>query len=370
MFLASKLPHILNLIRCAQPARSIGGLVLDLGLSLVLCLAFSTSALLSFSVNAQQAQQESYAESQAAPENSNVSPAASDQNNEQTSEQKSTDTEGKTASASDADKEQNPEQQKKSQKSQRPSVNPPKPIEDWHSADLSYYEKAEELIPMLSGTEDFITLQQPQQTSNPKGVVILVPDWQQHIANPKAMVQLRREFPANGWRLIGVQPPNKPRDFPRISGLPEDNIANEADLTSYQTALAQRINTVLTDAQNFPGVILVIAEGVNASLLAQIFNDEANQKPSALVSLSAYSVLMEKSQDYAEALSETEFPVLDLYLDKDNRWVLHDSKARKLAAEKNLKALFRQRMIFGQNHHYPTPELSRQIFNWLASVGW
>jgi hypothetical protein len=244
-------------------------------------------------------------------------------------------------------------------------------VSDWHLADTHYYEKPQTIRKQLAGDSDFITLIEPDLSGNPKGVAIVLPDWQQHLAHPKAVGQLRKELPAKGWHIIALLPPEKPDNFPQTWGTKEEiKLANQMALTAYQSELMLRMKAVLQNAQNFPGPIMVIASGANAALLPQLFNEKKLPQPSIFVALSSYLPSADGNENAAQALASTRFPVLDLYLDKDNLWVLDNAPRRKIWAQKKLKISYRQQRLLSTDRQYPPGELSHKILSWLKSLGW
>jgi hypothetical protein len=247
----------------------------------------------------------------------------------------------------------------------------PAPVEHWHFEDVKYYEKSKFIKTLLAGDQDFLTIRQEELTGNPKGIAIIIPDWQQHTASPKAVNQLRKHLPLDGWHVVAILPPKKPDDFGQNTGTKaEIDLANKLALDTYKAELTLRAKVLLDEAQNFPGVIMVIAEGINAALLPELFNQKKLAKPGAFVSLSSYLPALGYEEPTSLELARTTFPVLDLYLDKDNIWVQHSAPHRKQAAIKQIKQSFRQIELYSQNINYPDPELSKQIISWMASLGW
>ena len=85
---------------------------------------------------------------------------------------------------------------------------------DQKKNDLSHYLSEQTVQTILAGPDDHITLVETNSTANNKGVMILLPDWQQNAASPKAINHLRAQLPQQGWTTISIQPPNKPENYP------------------------------------------------------------------------------------------------------------------------------------------------------------
>ena len=81
-------------------------------------------------------------------------------------------------------------------------------------SDLSHYLTEDKITPILVGPNDYSTLIETNSTENTKGVMILLPEWQQSAVTPKALNFLRQELPQQGWTTITVQPPKKTTKLP------------------------------------------------------------------------------------------------------------------------------------------------------------
>lgn len=239
-------------------------------------------------------------------------------------------------------------------------------------ADLEHYLPAEIIQPLLVGPEDHTTLISTNNAINNKGVMILLPDWQQTAASPKALNALRQTFPDQGWTTITVLPPNKPDNYPSIA-IDETARAeeNQKILDEYQQELAKILSAVNEKAKGYPGIIVVVAEGHNAALLFNIYKEELAEKPTALVIMSAHLNDDMTNLTSATNLSLLELPVLDLYLKADHYLISKSIKLRKKLVNQELKSNFRQKQIYNiQTGYYPTEPLIKEINGWLKSIGW
>jgi len=246
-----------------------------------------------------------------------------------------------------------------------------------YKEDLKHYLTEDEVKPLLAGPDDYLTLVKKYTSANSKGVALLLPEWQQGATNPKAINYLRNALPAEGWSTIAIQPNNKPENFPSTAITAEkQKKENELTLKAYKSKLSSMINAAMNTAKEYPGIVLVIAQGNNAALLVDIYSQEENQRPNALILLSSYrqsnhTFINSVNEGFARQLAFTELPVLDLYLKHDNPLVLAKAKQRKAFAIQEMKVYYRQRQLNNSaTGYYPEKELLSQINNWLKAVGW
>ncbi|MEW6994168.1 DUF3530 family protein [Colwelliaceae bacterium MEBiC 14330] len=246
-----------------------------------------------------------------------------------------------------------------------------------HKADLKHYLADEQVTPLLAGPDDYLTLVKQYTSINSKGVVILLPEWQQGATNPRAINFLRNALPAQGWTTIAVQPSNKPNNFPsNAMTIDEQRKQNEETLGNYKRKLTTMHNALMNVAKEYPGIVLVIAQGNNAALLVELYNQVESQLPNALILLSSYrqtnpALIDSVNKSFAQQLATSELPVLDLFLKYDNPLVLSTATQRKSLAQQAMKVYYRQRQLNNTvAGYYPEEELLRQIKSWLKAIGW
>ncbi|ALO36022.1 hypothetical protein CMT41_15795 [Colwellia sp. MT41] len=246
-----------------------------------------------------------------------------------------------------------------------------------HKADLKHYLSVEQVKPLLAGPNDYLTLVKRYTSANSKGVAILLPEWQQGATNPKAINYLRNALPAEGWSTIAIQPNNKPENYPSSAiTLSEQKKENKLILKNYKNKLGAMLNAVMNTAKEYPGIVLVIAQGNNAALLVDLYSEAGNQLPNALILLSSYrksnpGLTNSVNEKFARQLAFTELPVLDLYLKHDNPLVLAKAAQRKSFAKQEMKVYYRQRQLNNYiTGYYPEKELLIQINGWLKAIGW
>jgi hypothetical protein len=257
----------------------------------------------------------------------------------------------------------------------------PVSMEKQHKEDLTHYFPTNRVTPILAGPDDYLTLIEKNTSINSKGVAILLPDWQQGAANPKALNFLRKALPKQGWTTISIQPANKPSNFPsRALNISEQQQANKTIIDDYKKKLTALIRAVMTKSKEYPGIIMIIAQGNHGAMLVDIFDQQSTNQngltPNALILLSSYllssrELLDETNTAFAKKLASSEYPVLDLYLKYDNPIVLAKADQRFTIVNQALKAYYRQRQINNNaSSYYPEQELLVQINSWLKSIGW
>lgn len=243
--------------------------------------------------------------------------------------------------------------------------------------DLKHYLTDEQVKSLLAGPDDYLTLVKKYTSANSKGVAILLPEWQQGATNPKAINYLRNVLPSKGWSTIAIQPSNKPENFPSTAiTIDEQKKENQLALDAYKKKLSTLLNAVMNTAREYPGIVLVIAQGNNAALLVDLYSNEGSQRPNALIMLSSYrqsnhALVNSINESFARQLALTELPILDLYLKHDNTIVLAKAAQRKSFARQEMKVYFRQRQLNNTvTGYYPEEELLSQINSWLKAIGW
>ncbi len=246
-----------------------------------------------------------------------------------------------------------------------------------HKSDLKHYLPTEQVKPLLAGPDDYLTLVKPYTSANSKGVAILIPEWQQGATNPKAIEFLRNALPAQGWSTIAVQPNNKPENYPSNAIKSSEQIEeNQLILDEYKSKLSAMHNAVMNIAKEYPGIVLVIAQGNNAAFLVDLYSQEGSQLPNAFIMLSSYRLTNQAhinsvNEAFAQQLAFSELPILDLYLKHDNALVLAKSPQRKSLAKQEMKVYYRQRQLNNSvTGYYPEEELLSQINSWLKAIGW
>ena len=261
-----------------------------------------------------------------------------------------------------------------SAKKQRSDIKIVAPIAKFsqQKADLDHYLPKNVIKPILAGPDGYTTLVKTNTTKNNKGVVILLPDWQQNATNPKAINYLRKALPNKGWTTISVQAPNMPNNYPsRAIKLSQRIEENNKILTPYKEKLHSLMAAVMEQAKNYPGIFLVVAQGSHAAVLIDIYEEDASLTPTALVMLSSFMFTDEANERFAQNLALSELPVLDLFLRRDHPLAKSNALLRKKYTNNEMKITYRQKQLHNINTgYYPKETLLREINGWLKSIGW
>ena len=275
-----------------------------------------------------------------------------------------------------------PEQKEQSKKGAAALKIPaPTSLTKQYKADLKHYLPKDKVKALLAGPDAYITLVSENTSVNNKGVMVLLPDWQQGATNPKAINFLRTKLPQQGWTTIAVQPLSKPENYPSTAlTITEQQEENKTILDDYKMKFAAMIRAVISKASEYPGIVVIVAQGNHGVMLVELFDQEnANQDittPNAVILLSSYALTNEKliddaNTDFAKKIAYSEYPILDLFLRYDNPVVLEKSKQRLALAKKEMKVYYRQRQLNNSDAgYYPEQELMTQINSWLKSIGW
>ena len=248
----------------------------------------------------------------------------------------------------------------------------PTSLDTLNKGDINHYIAAEELTPLLVGTEEVITLIKTSNTPNSKGTAILLPDWQQTATNPKSINFLRQHLPNEGWTTITIQPPSKPENYPSTAlTYSEQQEENQLTIKAYHQQLSAIMLAVTEKAKGYPGIMMIIAEGQNAAHLASLYQQNKNTVPEAFILLSSYLSDTIENQKFTADLAQTDYPVLDLYLTRDHPLALKSAALRLTSANKAMKAFYRQKQLGNiTTGYYPQHKLLSALNGWLKSMGW
>lgn len=227
-----------------------------------------------------------------------------------------------------------------------------------NSADLVRHFPATEILELTAEQQRFTLLQRENMTSYTKGTAILLPDASEHAASPKHIDTLRQQLTDYGWHTLALTLPELPVDFSAES------------LEDYQQLLLERVKAAQIQAQQQPGVQIVIAQGSSAAILNHLYARALLSEPAAFVMLGAYLPHAQLNRDIAKALATHQVPTLDINHQYDNRLVSEQLRQRRQLSNKYLKAVYRQRLIEGSGYHDDTQQwVFHEIYGWLNSLG-
>jgi len=257
---------------------------------------------------------------------------------------------------------------------QRSDIKIVKPISifEQQKSDLTHYFAKDKVQKLTAGTNEYIMIEDVSATENNKGVAILLPDWQQGLAQSKAINTLRKNLPLHGWATMSIQSPNKPNGYPSSARINKELIEQNAKaLMLYQNELKSLITAAMNKAKSYPGIILVISKGSQAAMLVNLYKNNPDLLPAALVTLSAGMYSPIENELFAKNMATSALPILDLVLKRGNKLVLENALLRKKYATKEMKVYYRQKHINTTAlGHYPERTLLIEINGWLKTIGW
>ncbi len=290
--------------------------------------------------------------------------------NEQTANEEATKVDPLTQQSEDKTTE--PTTTQDSSSANRPEIVAPVDELEQQKSDLSHYLTTEQLTDILVQTQSFKITTATHETPQNKGTMILLPDWQQALTNPHAINYLRKQLPAIGWTTIAVTPPNAPQNFPSVAIDAQQRTTDNTEvLTSYKTFLVALLEQLYEQAKRHPGVIVVLSQGNHALLLPELINDGSLEAPAAMIMLSAYGITDEIASNGAQQISQSNVPILDLHLKRDNYLVANTAKLRRKLTTQELTPGYRQRELHNvTTGYYPNEIMIKEIKGWLRSIGW
>ncbi|MGB0937465.1 MAG: DUF3530 family protein [Colwellia sp.] len=251
-----------------------------------------------------------------------------------------------------------------------------------HQGDIGHFLHKDQVDTLLAGPDSYLMLINENTHVVNKGIMVIIPDWEQAVIHPKAPRFLQNIFPQNGWTTIAVYPPAKPLNYPSIT-LDKVKQAQENDsmLSAYTEKLSVLIKAVIKRARNYPGHIFIISQGNNAAIIANILaqNEHAEGDEftvDGIILLSSFLHSDENNIDsinsqFANTLAHSDIPILDLTLRHDHLIVQKKADERSVLAKRERKVFYRHRMLNNVVAGvYPEQDLISQIKRWLVSIGW
>ncbi len=225
------------------------------------------------------------------------------------------------------------------------------------AGDIQRQLPPEEISMLKNAEQEFLTLELKTMTPFTKGTVILIPDWSQHAASPRAINFLRTTLIDYGWNTIAMMVPE-----------PLTTVDSET-LISYQTDFQGRLAEVLKRAASKPGNLIIVAQGSSGALINTMIQSEQISAPQGLILLSAYLADVKLNQAVSLAISQHKTPTLDILHHQDNSIVSASSKIRLQLTRKSMKELYRQRTLTGSIDDDPE-WLFKEVYGWLTYIGY
>ena len=299
--------------------------------------------------------------------------------------------------------------------------------EEWLTQDLQRYLPDHQVQTLQASDQPFITLLKEQTTGIPRGVTFLVPDINQSVLKQAALSNLYQSLNDHGWTSLLLTMPNYQdiqqtalidkigdqqtgnaesistdsdnttnSDTPSANSSTTDETKGEAteastisnpndyynkafqqplalnqnELSPLKQALESRVNATVEFAGQFPGFYLMVCEGKVCPMMISLIAEQKLPRPDALIMLSAYSLGTEANRNFANQMSMTDYPILDLSQTWDNRWIEAHKPWRAKMARKNFKTDYRQRTLNSYyDYHGQQRRVIKEILGFLYSVG-
>ncbi|GAA0854219.1 hypothetical protein GCM10009114_09230 [Aliiglaciecola litoralis] len=281
---------------------------------------------------------------------------------------------------------------------------------DVDAQDIEYGQFADQYDMLLAGEQSIAIVIQESNTAITRGVAVLLSEAGRNPFSQHGLKLLTKTLNDVGWVTM-VMP------APLVGFWPEASLEQEAqaDQAEQQQTTAQQEQTSLTESEQtdsseaaipklpnqgnshidseafakheqqlilqmraiepkaaqYPGFFLVIAQGSSAAWLTKIYAQNKLGNPDGLVVVSPYWPDRHYNQQFPQWLAATQMPVLDVYSPWDPAWSTQTVEARRIAAHKALKMIYRQRELTGQK---PDQQqylwLAKEIYGWLTHMGW
>lgn len=247
--------------------------------------------------------------------------------------------------------------------------------------DLQRYAKPKEIKELIAGEDTFIALLSEQQTAMARGVAIIMPDWTLNQNQISALSHLRYSLNDIGWVTIAGTAPemlefNTQLEKEQAESLlkrPDigSEILTEAAKADYRLALRMRFESMKNLADEYPGLVMFIAQGASAGFLVELFDKQELDQPDALILIEPYLPEYTANEALPQKVANLDAAVLDIWSAYDNRWALATVDQRRKAARKYLTLHYRQRQLFGDSGwEQRDARLSKEIYAYLTHLGW
>jgi hypothetical protein len=234
--------------------------------------------------------------------------------------------------------------------------------------DLAYYLPPEEVVWLGDDAARVLMLQQENQQAYDRGSLVHIPDWGQHPYQAPVIRQLYQEMPQYGWQSYALQAPTMElHNFAwqeEAEGRYLSAVGDEA-LAPLRAQMKLRAELAFTRARQTPGALIVVAEGLSAAILAQLFRRGELTPPDAFVVHGIYFPQRTLNRDLAADLAQLPFPVLDLATSGGNFWTRDGAPRRQQQAQRHQHSGYRQRLLTAGQHSQQPRHLAHHLYGWL-----
>ena len=246
------------------------------------------------------------------------------------------------------------------------------------NTDIQQRQPTEDITQLLAGSEEISIKVRPATVPLTRGVAIIITEAQYGVFGENGVSSITESL--NDWGWLTLVLPAPMLNFTSENGLAPDQplnsrsvleSINDEALTRYSIALSQRLEAALNAVQTTPGYRLLISHGVSSAGLIRLYSQGTMLEPDGLVVAGPFWPQSRLNRELPLQLAQTQFPVLDLTNEWDNRWSQQTQDERRIKAVTELKIHYRQRDIVGadynrQQYYY----LAKEIYGWLTFLGW
>ena len=256
----------------------------------------------------------------------------------------------------------------------------PTPWSSLVTNDIQRFLPSDEVRTLLAGDDEFISLYRQSMAPTQRGIVLIIPDWQDVPTNNAGINFLRKQLNDIGYATLAMTMPDidwHPADMampePTENSETESTTQNnqqadsappaqtqqaphfvsakpnisEAILDDYKLKLIARFNALYNSAMDEGGNIIVLAQGASAGLLIEHYASFPNNELNAFISLGSYLPNSIRNQHLNATLSTISPPLLDIFYSEGNPDTLQSVNDRKRWVRRNAKYDYRQRELFG-----------------------
>lgn len=234
--------------------------------------------------------------------------------------------------------------------------------------DLDYYLPPGEVVWLGEGDTRVLLLEQENKQAFDRGSILHIPEWGYHPYQSSAIRSLYQNMPDYGWQSYALQPPTQPLDNFRWQTDEDvrypDPVADE-ELAKLRAQLRERVELAYAQTSLIAGSFIIVAEGISAALLTDLFSSNELPLPDAFVVYGIYFPQWQLNQQLATSLAQLPVPVLDLSPRDGNDWVTQAASRRQQQAQRHQQINYRQRIIPGGTHAQQPRYLQHQLYGWL-----
>lgn len=192
----------------------------------------------------------------------------------------------------------------------------------------------------------------------PKGSMVIFPDYQNHVLSPRLLNTLRQNLPASGWHLLVMPAPEA-----------SEQSNPEQRLIQQKSQLAARWQ-LLNQQANLQTPVIVIAQGEIAALLNLLVAETLEASPAAIINLGAYLTDHKQNNQLLPKVTLTPLPLLDLITALDHPHAKATTAQRQLSARLQQNPLYRQRYLSDAYQDQSMQQwLMKEILGWLNTNG-